>query len=223
MDFMIRPVRPAEEGEAVRALLHAAHAWNLAHGFNFTAADIPAAELAPRLDPARFWVAEAAGGLVGTIEVKPDDDDPHAMRFHLLAVAPAASGGGVGRALVAHAEAVARAAGARRLTLDTPDSHPWLPAFYRRLGFVPFGHVRWEGKRYRSVLMAKDLQAPARAPRGFAAAFDEAAADPGNHGEEVPCQGCGAAIVVRARDLVDGASVTCPRCVTTQRVGPAEG
>ncbi len=158
MDFTIRPVRPDREADAVRALMHAAHAWNLAHGFNFTAADIGAATLLPRLDPARFWVAEGADGeLVGTIEVKADEDDPRDRRFHLLAVAPAAAGGGVGRALVAHAEDVARRAGARRLTLDTPESHPWLPAFYRRLGYAPFGHVQWEGKLYRSVLMAKDL------------------------------------------------------------------
>ena len=161
MTFLIRPVRPATEAEAVRALLHAAHAWNLANGFNFTAADITAEELGPHLVPARFWVAEATGGaLLGSIEVKVDPDDARDQRFHLLAVAPEAAGSGVGRALVAHAEAIARAEGARRLTLDTPEGHPWLPAFYGRLGYTPFGHVQWEGKRYRSVLMGKDL-APA--------------------------------------------------------------
>lgn len=220
MDFSIRPVRPDREADAVRALLHAAHAWNLAHGFNFTAADISAEELGPRLDPTRFWVAEGAdGALLGTVEVKPDQDDDRDLRFHLLAVAPAMAGAGVGRALVAHAEDVARRAGARRLTLDTPEGHPWLPAFYRRLGYVPFGHVQWEGKRYRSVLMAKDLLAPPVAPVPFSEAFDALAADPANHGEELPCAACGGPIVVRRRDLAAGATATCPRCVTTQRLG----
>lgn len=219
MEFTIRPVRPTQDAAAARATMHAAHAWNMAHGFNFTAGDITAEALAPRLDPARFWVAEGGdGAILGTVEVKPDADDPRDMRFHLLAVLPAAAGTGVGRALVAHAEEVARRAGARRLTLDTPEDHPWLPKWYARLGYATYGHVQWEGKRYRSVLMAKDLVAPP-ARRAFGEAFDALAADPANHGEEVPCAACGGPIVVRRRDLAEGATVTCPRCVHVQRVG----
>ncbi|MDB5096820.1 MAG: putative N-acetyltransferase [Cyanobacteria bacterium RYN_339] len=151
----IRPVRP-EDAPAVLALLHAAHAWNLANGFNFTAADITAEDLAPRLTPAHFFVAEQAGKLVGTIEVKPEKQGPD-WGFHLLAVDPETKGGGVGRALVAFAEDLGRRMGAPRLILDTPETHPWLPAFYARLGYEPFRTDQWAGKRYRSVLMAKRL------------------------------------------------------------------
>lgn len=164
MAVAIRPVRP-EEAEQVLAVLHAAHAWNLANGFNFTAADMPLEALVPRLVPASFFVAEGAEGLVGTIEVKPDARGD--WWFHLLAVAPGLAGGGVGRSLVAYAEAHAAGQGARRLALDTPESHPWLPAFYGRLGYVAYGTAQWEGKRYRSVLMAKDLftsRTPPRSP-----------------------------------------------------------
>lgn len=83
----VRPVA-AHEAPAVLALLHAAHAWSLANGFNFRAT---------------------------------------------------------------------------RLRLDTPETHPWLPAFYGRLGYRPTGTVQWEGKRYRSVWLEKRLgldQAP---------------------------------------------------------------
>lgn len=151
----IRPVRP-DDAEAVLSLLHAAHAWNLANGFNFTAADISAAELAPRLDPAAFFVAEREGRLAGSIEVTPDREACR-WSFHLLAVAPEAAGQGVGRSLVAFAEAHARRQGALSLGLDTPESHPWLPAFYASLGYAVEGHAQWEGKRYRSVLMRKAL------------------------------------------------------------------
>jgi GNAT superfamily N-acetyltransferase len=150
----IRSVAPAD-APAVLALLHAAHAWNLAHGFNFTAADITAEALAPRLDPRHFFVAVDAA-LVGTIEVKPEKTGPD-WGFHLLAVDPRAKRGGVGKALVAHAERVGREAGAPRLILDTPESHPWLPAYYERLGYERIGTDRWEGKNYSSVLMAKEL------------------------------------------------------------------
>lgn len=153
--FRIRPVEPGED-TAVQALLHQAHAWNLANGFNFTAADITLAALAPRLDPARFFVAERAGRLVGTVEVKPEPEPPD-WGFHLLAVAPEAKGSGVGKALVAHAEALGRAAGAPRMIMDTPENHPWLPGFYRAQGYEAFDYKRWDGKLYRSVLMAKPL------------------------------------------------------------------
>lgn len=156
----IRPVRPAEAA-AVRDLLHAAHAWNLANGFNFTAADITLEDLVPRLDPARFHVAEGAdGALLGTVEIKPEGPKdpwhrPGDWGLHLLAVAPAAAGLGLGRALVAHAEGVARAAGAPRLVLDTPANHPWLPALYRRLGYQDLAVTRWDGKWYDSVILVK--------------------------------------------------------------------
>ena len=39
----------------------------MANGFNFTAADITAEKLTPRLDPARFFVAEDAGAIVGPL------------------------------------------------------------------------------------------------------------------------------------------------------------
>lgn len=153
--WAIRPVH-AGEAEAARALMHAAHAWNMANGFNFTAGFISVEELLPRLAPASFFVAAEGLRLLGTIEVLPEPE-PGRWGFHLLAVAPAAAGRGVGRALVAHAEAVAAEAGGRELILDTPENHPWLPAFYTRLGYEPFGTTHWEGKLYRSVLMRKPL------------------------------------------------------------------
>lgn len=173
MAFDIRPIA-ATESEAARALLHAAHAWNLANGFNFTAADISAAELAPRLDPATFFVAVALNAellgtselkpaeLLGTSELKPEEPKdpwhvPGDWGLHLLAVAPEAVGQGVGRALVDHAEALAVAAGSPRLVLDTPANHPWLPDFYRRLGYRDIATYRWDGKLYVSAILAKRL------------------------------------------------------------------
>lgn len=154
--WAIRPV-DAREAAAVQALMHAAHAWNMANGFNFTAGDITLDTLAPRLVPERFFVAAEGDRLLGTIEVGPEEA-PGLWGFHLLAVAPDAGQRGIGRALVAHAEAVARAAGASAIMLDTPENHPWLPAFYARLGYAPYGTAQWEGKHYRSVLLKKPLR-----------------------------------------------------------------
>jgi ribosomal protein S18 acetylase RimI-like enzyme len=155
MDLTIRAGQPADAPAAL-AVLHAAHAWNLANGFNFTAATMTLEELSERLTPATFFVAELNGRLVGTVEVKPEPE-PGAWSLHLLGVAPDCGTRGVGRALVAFAEAHAAAEGARRLWLDTPETHPWLPAFYQRLGYRQTGTVQWEGKLYRSVYLSKDL------------------------------------------------------------------
>ena len=151
-------IRPADAADAPAALsvLHAAHAWNRAHGFNFTAATMTLDELAERLTPETFFVAELDGRLVGTVEVKPEPE-PGAWSLHLLGVDPACGTRGVGRALVAFAETHAAAHGANRLRLDTPENHPWLPAFYRRLGYRQTGTVQWEGKHYRSVYLTKHL------------------------------------------------------------------
>lgn len=159
---MIRPVRPTDAG-AIQALLHAAHAWNLANGFNFTAADIDMPDLLPRLDPERFFVAEIFERLIATIEVKPEKDQTEVepgptWGFHLLAVAPDCGLKGVGALLVAFGETVAMKAGASRMTLDTPENHPWLPAYYAKSGYVTYDRVQWEGKHYPSILMAKDLR-----------------------------------------------------------------
>ena len=162
MSFLIRPVTP-EDAAAALGVMHAAHAWNLANGFNFTVADITAVRLAPHLVPERFFVAIAPDGtLIGTVEVKPEDlarpwYAPGDWGLHMLAVAPEAAGQGVGRALVDQAEALAAAAGAARMVLNTPEDHPWLPAFYRRLGYVDYFRYHWDGKRYWSTFLAKAL------------------------------------------------------------------
>lgn len=155
-------------------MLHAAHAWNAANGFVFWAADISLGDLAPHLKADSFWVAEGPeGALWGCVEVAPSkgleagdhyealgDPQapwPEAWALKLLGVAPEAQGKGVGQALVAHAEGVARAAGAGLLVLDTPEDHPWLPAFYRRLAYQDLGQVQWRTRTYRSVLLGKSL------------------------------------------------------------------
>lgn len=152
----IRPVRP-HEAPRVLAVLHAAHAWNLAHGFNFTAATIALDELIPHLSPESFHVADRRGQILGTIEITPWDE-PGAWSFHLLAVDPRANGQGIGRALVSFAEAFVAARGGTALVLDTPETHPWLPGFYRRLGYEPAGMTQWEGKHYRSIFLRKTVE-----------------------------------------------------------------
>lgn len=140
-----------EEAEEVRRLLHRAHARNLANGFNFTAATISLDEMQRVMAHEETYVLEEAGELRGTVTLWSDGT------LGKLGVDPEAGGRGFGARLIAFVEERAREKGWTRLELDTPVTHPWLPAFYQRHGYRPVRKVHWEGKLYDSVVMEKEL------------------------------------------------------------------
>lgn len=96
--------------------------------------------------PAEQVVAEQEGVVVGTVLLYPPGTVfPSASRppvpllwpeIRLLAVAPAARGGGVGRALVDECIRRARRNGAAVLTLHTSDVMRTAMQLYERMGFV---------------------------------------------------------------------------------------
>lgn len=92
----------------------------------------PLADLEPALQRDELWVAEAAGELVGFLLALPLDD---ALYIREVAVARGQQGKGHGRALIAVAEAHARAQGYAALTLTTDELIEWNRPFYERLGF----------------------------------------------------------------------------------------
>lgn len=168
------PPRPAKASEAlaVQALWRSAHTQNLDLGFPFWAAEASLPEVEARLAQGHLWLAEGPQGQAwACVEVKPGGgpapedtfwpppDTPPAWPgdwiLKLLCVAPEAQGLGLGRVLVAHAEAIAWAGGAQVLALDTPAEHPSLPAWYHRLGYREAGQVAWATRSYRSVVLVK--------------------------------------------------------------------
>lgn len=144
---------PSDAPEAAD-LLHAAHAWNLGHGFNFWAATAGVEEVRRTLARHLGLGLHAGGQLIAMAVLRRDGEGTHLSN---LAVHPAMQGCGLGRRLVREAEELARRLGVRELLLDTPADHPWLPAYYRRLGYREYGVARFPGRRYVSVLMRKAL------------------------------------------------------------------
>lgn len=97
-------------------------------------------------DPAvRLWVAESGGDIVGSVALK-DLGGGH-LELKTMRVSPALRGTGLGRALLVHALAEARAGGATRVSLETGAAEVFAPAraLYRAHSFTdcePFGDYR---------------------------------------------------------------------------------
>ena len=133
--IVIRPYRVGEIGHIVSrhgVLYHEEHGWDGA--FEGFVAEIAGA-FARAHDPARegCWVAERDGAFLGSVFVM--DAGEGVAKLRMLYVEPAARGLGVGRKLVDHAMAFARAAGYRRMTLWTNDILHSARRIYEAAGF----------------------------------------------------------------------------------------
>lgn len=115
-------------------------------------------DFAAHIASGRVVVLRRAGCPVAYLIHRAEGADWH---IENLAVAPDLQGRGLGRRLIAHAERVARAASAGRLTLFTNERMTENQALYRRLGFVETG--RRERKGTEVIDYEKRLGATRRA------------------------------------------------------------
>jgi GNAT superfamily N-acetyltransferase len=98
------------------------------------------------------WVLEEAGGVAGVIVLI---DAPDHLLLDNVAVDPARQGTGVGRCLIAFAEAEARRRGHGEIRLYTHVTMVENQALYARLGFAEIG--RGEQAGFARVFMRKRL------------------------------------------------------------------
>jgi pimeloyl-ACP methyl ester carboxylesterase len=153
-DVRLRPGVPAD-ADAIQALTRAAYQlWVALIGRE----PLPMqADYAAALAAHRFDLAFLDDALVGLIETR---DAPDHLLIVNVAVDPARQGRGLGRRLMAEAEALARAAGLPELRLYTNAAFARNLRLYRDLGFAV--DRRETGARGVTVHMAKRLDAPAR-------------------------------------------------------------
>jgi ribosomal protein S18 acetylase RimI-like enzyme len=104
------------------------------------------------IEAGRVSVAEAGGQIAGVLVLLPQADT---MLLDNVAVAPEAQGGGLGRLLLDHAEAAARAAGFATVTLYTNELMAENIALYARCGYLET--ERRQDKGHRRVYMRKPL------------------------------------------------------------------
>jgi GNAT superfamily N-acetyltransferase len=146
-----------EEAAAIQNLLHRAYADNAAAGFNFSAATVELETVRAAIAEEEVYFLVDSEAVVGTFTLRDESEDRTQGEFGWFAVDPEHRGRGLGVQILALAQQRARERGWQRLCLDTPITHPWLPAFYQRQGFVPYGTTHYEGKRYDSILLEKPL------------------------------------------------------------------
>jgi GNAT superfamily N-acetyltransferase len=164
-DIAIRPLAPGDSLETLTALLHRAYKRLADLGFNYTAVDQSVETTRERIEGCQCFVATLHGILVGTVnlDLRGRDDPPwvkgrkDCAYASQLAVEPALRKLGLGARLMDIAESRAREAGFAYCVGDTSELADYLIAFYTRRGYEIVDHVQWEGKTYRSVVLAKNL------------------------------------------------------------------
>ena len=115
-------------------------------------------DYAARIVAGQAWVVAAEGRLLGAIVLEVT---PTGLLVDNVAVAPECQGTGLGRALMAFAEAEAQRRGLRRIWLYTHEKMTRNIALYERLGFVETHRAEQNG--FARVFMAKAV-APAPRP-----------------------------------------------------------
>ena len=163
-DLIVRLIRPGDSLEDLMRLLHRAYKVLADAGYNYTATDQDVETTRRRIEKLICYVALLGDRLVGTIGVDVSTDRKHTTRpgaayVSQFAVDPEMQGAGIGRRLLERAQKRATQAGLTEIALDTAEGAADLISFYERQGYAPVGHVQWEGKTYRSVVMARKLSA----------------------------------------------------------------
>ncbi len=167
MESLIRPIAPGDSLEELTFLLHRAYADLGNMGLNYTAVDQSSAVTAERIAEGQCFVAVGPSALIGTIVVNPPDPEstceyfrrPEVASAHQFAVAPELQGQGLGSRLLECAESWALSHRYTAVAIDTAEPAEHLVSFYERRGYLRVGWAQWAGKRYRSVVMSKDLNA----------------------------------------------------------------
>jgi ribosomal protein S18 acetylase RimI-like enzyme len=109
-------------------------------------------DYAARISEGVVWVIEEGSGVAGIIVLKPQ---PEYLLLDNIAISPARQGSGLGRRLLAFAEAEARHRGYRELRLYTHRTMTENQRLYAAIGYEETGRNTADG--YERVFMRKRL------------------------------------------------------------------
>jgi GNAT superfamily N-acetyltransferase len=164
-EIAYRRLLPADDLDAITALLHEAYAPLAAAGMRFVASHQSTATTRSRLENSEAFVATDGGFIVGIITLKeasatngsPFYDRPDVADFGQFAVRPAYQRRGIGSRLIEIVERRAREKGVRELALNTSEHALDLIAMYTRKGYRFIEYTQWPEVNYRSMVFSKSL------------------------------------------------------------------
>ena len=144
----------------IRKLVNAAYKELADLGLNYTGTYQDEGITRDRMRSADVFVLERNSEIIASINLSVKDADTanSCLYINQLAVNPNLKRQGIGKTLMALAEARAMSLGFRYMRLDTAISATHLVAWYLRLGYRTVSEVQWDGKTYRSYIMEKDLE-----------------------------------------------------------------
>ncbi|WP_290812304.1 GNAT family N-acetyltransferase [Halovivax sp.] len=121
-----------------------------------TSESVTATEVGEWIRADHLSVAHSGDDVVGGIRLQRTD--PHRAKVGRLGVHEAWKGNGIGTRLMRHAEDLADRRGCDVVWLTTPKKHPFLPDWYRRLGYEDAGPNPQELWEYESIRLEKRLE-----------------------------------------------------------------
>jgi N-acetylglutamate synthase-like GNAT family acetyltransferase len=131
----LRPFRREDAPEIVRIIREVFDEYGFI--FDLEGYDSDLVDIAARYPlPHAFWTLEDAGRVIGCVGASVERDD---VELHRLYIDRRARGRGIGKRLVQHVVAFARARGARRVFLWSDKRLLHAHEMYEREGFVKFG------------------------------------------------------------------------------------
>jgi GNAT superfamily N-acetyltransferase len=164
--ILYRFLQPTDDVTAITDLLHRAYAPLAAVGLHYVASHQSPEVTRRRMAKGDTVVAVAALRIIGVITLaaasatdgSPFYDRRDVAHFGQFAVEPAYQRTGVGSALLALIEELARERGVGELGLDTSEHASDLIQFYESRGYRHIEFAQWPEVNYRSVIMAKVLE-----------------------------------------------------------------
>lgn len=166
VDLRIRRIEAEDSREELTALLHRAYAMLGAKGFNYTAVNQSVAATRDAGDKKECYLGLVAGRIVGTLLLGHAGSEQLVCEWYnrsdvliigRFAVDPAEQRQGIGSQMLEFAERRARNLGAGEVAVDTAEGAEHLVQLYSKRGYRNVGHVQWDGKTYRSVVLSKRL------------------------------------------------------------------
>jgi GNAT superfamily N-acetyltransferase len=165
-ELRIRRLEASDSLEELTDLLHRAYATLGAMGFNYTAVDQSVSHTRERIGQDECYLGLVGPRMVGTLLLGPVAKlqlscewyrRPGVWIIGRFGVDPDLRGQGIGSQLLAFAERRAQSLGAVEAALDTAEGAEHLLEFYGKRGYRQVGHLQWEGKNYRSLVLSKAL------------------------------------------------------------------